>query len=768
MSDDRQLPRNPIDPSTRGGYPARIDPSPPRARDVYVEDWDEEIRFADYWRVLVARRWTILGVVFTIVAVTLLWSVKQTPVYRATSRIQIERENPSVLSFEEIYSAEAGTDDGLQTQYEILASRTLARAVIDELSEAEIERYLVGEESLLSVWVSRVRAFFLPALPESPADPLERITDNYLERLTVSPVRQARLVDVSFDHEDPEFAAKVINLHANDFILQNRRFRFDATQEAAEFLTENLTDLKSNLEKAEDALQAYSREHQIVFNEEGESTALLRLQQLQADHTAAENERISWEAYMEILADGDATAIARVAENELIAHLSGELTDLRAQAAELAADLGPRMPETQRLQSRIGETERQLDAARSRVLGTVETEYRAAVSREQLLAAAVATQMGEVNDINEEIVLYTILKGEVDASRQIYQQMLTRLGEANISKTLDASNIRIVDGAAIPELPIRPRTLLNLALSLVVGLGFGVGAAFLQEHMDDSIHSTEDVSQYLGVPTLGVVPKASANGHAYAYQGGYGSPVKEPSGKLPALGDPGQLEFISHNQPASIVSEAYRSVRTSLLLSSPDHAPRTLLVTSPSPSEGKTATAINVAISLTQTGARTLLVSTDLRKPRIDTVFAVARGAPGISGVLAGEVDLDDALVETGVPHLSLLPCGVLPPNPVELLMSNRFRDLVARLGGEFDFIVFDSPPVGNVSDARVLAQLTDCTILVVRAAQTSRHLARHVLEQLTASGSRTSGVILNDYDARRGGQYYYSAGYYASRAASL
>jgi capsular exopolysaccharide synthesis family protein len=753
-------------PPPGSGYPARIE-SPRASRELYVDDWDDEIRFADYWRVLASRRWTILGVAFTVVAATMLWSFRQTPLYRATSRIQIERQDPSILSFEDVYSAEAGTDDGLQTQYEIIGSRTLARRVVGELSPEEIDRHLVGDPGLVGAWTGRMREFFAPPAATG-LDPMAEVVDTYLDRLRVNPVRQARLVDISFDHEDPRFAARVIDIHADYFIDQNLRFRFEATQLASDFLSENLTSLKIDLERAEDALQEYSREHQIVFSEDGDSAALQRLQQLQADHTRAENDRIAWEAYIEVFDEGDATAIAQVAEDELIARLSGDLTQLRAEAAELASDLGPRMPETQRLRSRILETERLLDAAKADVLKTVAAEYRAALSREQLLAAAVDTQLGRVNDINQEIVQYMILKGEVDASRHLYQEMLTRLGEANVSSTLRASNIRIIDRATVPDAPVRPRRALNLALSLVVGMGLGVGLAFLLEHMDDSINSTDDIGQYLGVPTLGIVPKATAHGKAYAYQGGYGGPPgSRPD--VPAIGGENRLEFISHNEPASLISEAYRSVRTSLLLSFPDRPPRSILVTSPSPSEGKTSTAINVAISLTQTGARTLLVSTDLRKPRIDAVFG-AKGRAGISGVLAGEVALEDAISETGVSNLSLLACGTLPPNPVELLMSIRFQELVLKLRKDYEFIVFDSPPVGNVSDARVLARMMDCTILVVRAAETSKHLARHVLDQLAASGSRTAGVILNDFDSRaRGGAYpYYSSGYYASRAASL
>jgi capsular exopolysaccharide synthesis family protein len=289
-----------------------------------------------------------------------------------------------------------------------------------------------------------------------------------------------------------------------------------------------------------------------------------------------------------------------------------------------------------------------------------------------------------------------------------------------------------------------------------------VGLALVQEHMDDAIASSEDVAEFLGVPTLGLIPRAGGRTAALAYQDGYGQPAGDPPSDdgLPALAS-GQrrLEFVSHYLPMSVAAEAFRSVRTSLMLSFPDNPPRSILVTSPSPGEGKTVTALNVAISLTQTGARTLLVNTDMRKPRLDELFSVGEGG-GLTGLLSGAVSMEDSTSEIGVPNLYLLPCGALPPNPSELLMSRRFREILARLREEFDYVVFDSPPVGSVSDARILAHFVDCTVLVIRSGSTSRHLARNVLEQLGHSGSRTAGVILNDVDFRSGGRYYGYSGY--------
>lgn len=751
--------------------PGNAYPPPQPYEPRRIDDWDDEIRLGDYWRLLVARRWAIVAILSTVVAGTMVWTFSQTPVYRATSRLQIDPEDPNILSFQDAYTAEIGTDDALQTQFEILESRTLARTIVEELRLYDSEE--LQRESALSGFIKGVREFFPSGnQTEGPTgDPLNPIVDRYLDRLSVAPVRQARLVDISFESEDPAFAVQVINAHAKNFIEQNLRYRFEANQLATEFLQGNLTSLKINLENAEDALQAYGREHQIIFSEDGESTANEVLQQLQAQYTEAQAERFRQEAYARQIREGEAASIAQVTQNELIANLNAQLTELRAEESDLAVGAGDRMPALQRLRARIAETERLLNDEIVRVLSTVEAEYKVAVRNEELLASAVDRQRDLVNQVNQEIIQYNILKREADAAQRMYESLLNRLGEASVSSTLEASNIRIIDAATLPGAPVRPRKALNLLLSLVVGLALGVGAAFIQEHMDETINSAEQVVDFLGVPTLGMIPKATGKGMStsYAYASGYGKAADKPEPdplleqeNLPVVGREHRLEFVSYYEPMSVVAEAFRSVRTSLMLSFPDNPPRSILVTSPSPGEGKTITALNVAISLTQTGARTLLVNTDMRKPRLDHLFQVPEDG-GLSGVLTGASSIDDATSTLSVPNLFLLPCGALPPNPAELLMSNRFRQVLADLREKFDYVVFDSPPVGNVSDARILAHYVDCTIVVVRAASTSKHLARHILEQLSHSGSRTAGVILNDVDVRNGKNYYHaSAAYYA------
>jgi capsular exopolysaccharide synthesis family protein len=352
------------------------------------------------------------------------------------------------------------------------------------------------------------------------------------------------------------------------------------------------------------------------------------------------------------------------------------------------------------------------------------------------------------------------------------------LQEAGVSGTLRASNIRIVDRAEVPSGPVRPRTAMNLALGLMAGLTFGVGLAFFQDYMDNTIKSPDDVARYLGVPTIAAVPKREAlkgNGVYGNYvaagseaSGGNGSAAKNGASVL-ATGS--RIEMISHDAPNSVMAEAYRSMRTSLLLSSADHPPKTILVTSALPSEGKTVTAVNMAISLTQTGGRVVLVDADMRKPRIHSVFALG-ATPGLSAVLTGSAGLKDVVHEVSIPNLFVLPCGVIPPNPAELLMSQRFERMLAALREYFDYVVIDSPPVSNVTDARIIGRVTDSTLVVVKAWSTPRAAAEHSVGALVSSRTRVTGIVLNDIDVRSRGYdaYYsgysgYSGQYYATRS---
>jgi polysaccharide biosynthesis transport protein len=728
---------------------------------------DERIHLLDYWNVIVAHRWTVIAVFVAVVAATTVWTLRQVPIYQATARLQIDKENQNVLSFKDVYQIETASDDTLKTQFEILKSRSLARRVIADLHLDRETEFKGRSPGIVQGYVRWIRSLLpLPRNSSGNDDPLRELVDEYISRLEVEPVRQARVVNVSFTATDPELAARVINAHGKHFIEQNLLFKFEATQQASEFLGTQLVTLKSNLEKSEDRLQQYGRENQILFTEEGRNTATEKLQQLEAEYTRTQADRFAKESFHKLIQDGHGESLPQLMGNELITQLNGRVAELQREDAEIGVTFGPEYPRRLRIKSQIAEVTRSIDQEKQRVVRTVEAEYQAAVQRQELSNKALQEQLQVVNKINQEAIQYNILKREVESNKQIYDGLLTRLKEAGISAGLRASNIRIVDPAEVPDVPIRPRRSLNLAISAVTGLLLGVALAFLQEYMDDSVKSLEDVGRYLNVPSLGVIPKLESvnvgalyGGYGYGYGYGYGAGKRE-SGGSNKVEKPPLLDLITNDRPGSVVAEAYRSARTSLLLSWPDRPPKTILVTSSLPSEGKTVTAVNLAISLTQTGKKVILVDVDMRKPRIHTIFK-ASDSRGLSNFLTGSVTLRDVIESTDIPNLYLIPCGIVPPNPGELLLSDRFRNMLGTLQQYFDYVVIDSPPLISVSDARVVGPICDGVVLVVKAMSTSREAARRAAAHLYDSRSHILGAILNDLDVRSRSEYY---SYYSSR----
>jgi polysaccharide biosynthesis transport protein len=741
-------------------YPTAV--ASPIAVDRYEE---ESVHLMDYWRVILARRWTIFAILATVVTVTTIYTFKQTPIYQATASIQIDRENQNILSFKDVYQIETATDDMLRTQFEVLKSRRLARRVVEDLKLDKSDEFKSKPPSGLGSFITYVHDLVSPKQANSKeTDRLRPMIDSYLLHLDVVPVRQARLVNISFESKDPELAARIINAHADDFIDQNLRFKVDATLKASEFLEENLATLRQKLEKADDQLQEYRQRNQILFTEEGKNTATETLRQLQEAYTKMQEDRIQKESYYRLIEGGHTNALPQVVDNKLIADLTAKMADLQRQDQEAAVTFRPDYPIRQKISGQIDQLRSTIDSETDRIVTMIRSEYSAATDREQLLAQELEKQRDVVNKINEDMIQYNIYKGDAESVRQLYDGLQKRLKEASVSAGLTASNIRIVDRAEVPPIPIRPRKALNILLSMVVGLSMGVGLAFFQEYLDNTIKAPEDITRYLKLPTLGMVPRLASLGG----KKGYGTYGKE-YGYLPKAGGTEvsaetriNADLVVHNAPSSLMAEAYRSLRTSLLLSSSGQPPRTIVVTSAAPSEGKTTTAVNLAISLTQTGSKVVLIDADMRKPRIQTVFSLNNDSAGLSAFLAGASTLKDVIHQTEVPGLLVIPCGITPPNPGELILSPGFRKMLETLQIYFDFIVLDSPPIGNVSDARILSVTADSTILVIKAFSTSRHQAQDAVAHLSNAHARVGGVVLNDVDVRRR-SYYSGHSYYST-----
>jgi capsular exopolysaccharide synthesis family protein len=384
-------------------------------------------------------------------------------------------------------------------------------------------------------------------------------------------------------------------------------------------------------------------------------------------------------------------------------------------------------------------------------------DYRAAQNRKRLLDQAIAEQTREFNQIAESSIQYNILKRETDTNKQLYDGLLQRLKEAGVSAGLKASNVRVVDPAEVPERPARPRKMLNLALSLVIGMGFGVCLAFFQEYLDNTIKTPEDVQRMLRLPTLGVIPAADGNGRRLSYGYGYRSRKALPEAAAPtaANGKDGALTAVVADGNSGL-SEAYRSLRTSVLLSTSGRPPRVILVTSGQPGEGKTTTAVNLAVALVQLGGQVLIVDSDMRRPRVGTLLKLINTSAGLSTYLTGQFGLEDVVVETQIPNLYAVPCGPVPPNPAELLSSSLMRQFLEQASERFSYVILDSPPVLHVSDPRILAAQVEAVILVAHGGVTPREVVKHAKQNLQQVNANLIGVALNNVDFSAAGYDYY------------
>jgi succinoglycan biosynthesis transport protein ExoP len=706
---------------------------------------EKEVNLRDYWKIIQKRRWIIIAFFLIVWIATAVGTFTMKPIYRGTVTIQINKENPQIVDFKEIFAVNTMDMDYYQTQYKILESRTLARRVIQTLKLSEHLEFRPNPETPFQKWKSNTLASLSSLFASSHQEPSEneketQLINGFLNKLKIEPIRNSRLVKIHFDSNSPQLSTQVSNTLAAAYIQQNLEARFVTTEQAKEWLTKQLEDLKAKVEKADEDLQAFATQHDIISLEEKENVTMQRLTELNETLTKAEAERMAKEALYKQTGDRNPDSIPSILENKLIMDLKQAYIQLEAQYTKLSETFKPGYPEMVRLKSQMDTVQQRLDSEIGKIIAGIKNDYESSLRKEALLRQAFQQQKAKALEMKEKGIQYNILKREADTNREIYKGLLQRMKEAGVSAGITASNIQIVDQAELPIKPYKPNKRLNLLLAAVVGLFLGVGMAFFFEYLDNTVKTPEDVEQLIRLPSFGMVPEIS-NGRRRRLEKGVSYPV----------------ELITYGHPKSMLSEAYRSVRTSILLSFSEKPPKKIVITSPNPAEGKTTTAMNTAIALSQMGVQVLLIDADMRKPKIHKIFNHENGQ-GLSSFLSGNGDLASIVKMSEVPNLFYIPSGPIPPNPSELLGSSLFKNMMESLEARFDHIILDSPPVLGFADSIILSTTVNGVIVTVLGGKTPRETLQRAKEVLQQVNAKILGVVINRVDIRRSdyGYYYY------------
>lgn len=707
----------------------------------------------DYLRVLIKRKWMVIGSIALIFSFVAIATLRSTRIYEAVGSIAINHTDPMLLNIKGATSAMPEYYDpaDLDTEVRVLKSDLLALQVIKELNLDKNPLFGGRPDGSANSGL----ALTTDSLQFDSAR-TSALLSAFKGGLSVTLLPDSRVIEIRYRCPNPELAARIVNTLINTYEEQNFKTRYESTMEASDWLSRQLVDLQMKVETSQEKLVQYQRQHEIFETDDKQNIVMAKLDELNKELTDAETDRMEKESVYELMRSANSeslaaaatgaaqSALGKGASSSLLDQLRTQETDLRIQIAQLSTQFGPAFPKIVQLNGQLKEVEAQIQMEANKVRERVRSDYLAAVNREKMLSAALNQQKQQANKLNENAIEYSLLKRDVDSNRTLYEGLLEKLKEAGITAGLHSTNIRKVDQARIPTAPSEPKVPRNLAFALALGLSTGICLAFFLDAMDNTVRTPEQAQMISGLPSLGMIPMGSRD---------LGDSSKQ---KLALASSKEAVELVTQSRPQSQMAESYRALRTSLLLTTLGAPPKTIIVTSALPQEGKTTTSINCAIALAQKGSRVLLIDADLRRPSIHKTFGMGPKA-GLSNVLTGNATLEQTVARsTFLPDLFILPAGTPPPNPAELLASANMRDLLNQLQQQYDHIVIDTPPTLSVTDAVVLSPKADAIVLVIRAGQTTKQALRRSRDLLFQVNARVAGVLLNAVDLRSPEYYYY------------
>src|SRR3989449_7019697 len=706
------------------------------------EGSEGEVHLLDYWRAIRKRLWLVLGVAALITALSTIYVARKPDVYEASSRVQVDLENNPMYAGKSVPMIYSPVSDPayFNTQLQILTTPGLLRRVVKTL-ELEHDQAFLRPQTLRqrSTWKTILQMWGVsgPEKKDPSTQPKELPLTSTVTAMTsnddlaeakrlapyvgalqgglrVEPVRESRagyyketrLIDIGYTHGDPDTAARITNAVAETFVRSNLEKKNETNTSTSEFLSKRVEELQAQIRAAEEKLMAYAKSNQMLSLDASQNTVVERLAGLNKQLLEAENDRKMAEAeYRAASAPGAASALAEAGGKEIEA-TDSELAKLRQKRAQLLIEATEEAPEVKEIDQQIDVLQRHLADTRARgtatLLKNLETKYRQAADREEALRKSFNQQKGETVTQNEAAINYRILQQEIETNKGLLDNLLQRSKENDVVLAGRPNNISVVDYAIVPDFPVGPARLRTVMFAFLLALALAVGLALFLEYLDDSIHSTDDVEKFLRLPALAVIPSMSG-GVARRQLLTSATALKKRNGN-----PGGNPELLLNVNGRSALAESYRQLRTSVLLSTAGRAPKTLLITSSLPGEGKTTTAVNTAITLAQTGARVGIIDADMRRPRLRSIFDLPE-RQGLSSILSsemGEKEILSLISADEASGLNVLASGPIPPNPAELLGSEQLRKLIAVMSGSFTHIVIDSPPFSAVTDGVLIASM--------------------------------------------------------------
>lgn len=725
------------------------DQSPMQARAEHSVD-PQKGSVLDYWRILRRRKLPLITFGIVGLAAGLAVSFCQKPLYRATTALEIQ-DNKNEASAAKMLaptneSTPADSLTDVQTQMRILQSRTLIKRALDKLQATSEKEGIVNS----SLAASHLR--LPPGLHHSAKG--EDLLEKVAKQLKVSQSGQTRIVEVSFDANDPVQAARFANALTAEFIQQNLESRLDMSRRTTDWLVSQLDDLRGKLRISEAALQNYARQQGLIYtNNNSQSISEEKLRELQSELSKAQAERVDKQSRAEVAHSAAGEVVPDALNDSNLRAMESTLTDLRRQEADLQVVFKPDYTKTKRIQAEISTLETAIKAKHAEIVSRVDQELLESQHREQLLAGAYTKQMRSVADDSEKSIQYDMLKHEVDTNRQIYQAMLQRVKESSIDSAMKATNVRVLDPANPPEHPYKPNLPVNSGAGIICGLMIGAAVLLIQTRTDASVQEPGDAGLLLGIPELGVIPAAETgrkrlNPVQAKVLGAKEMDMPEAEGSYPGN--------------SSVLADSYRSVLASILFAGSRKRQQVLVVTSANPAEGKTTAVTNLGATLANMNRKVLLIDGDIRSPRLHDIFGLDNSV-GLTNVLQQiarhEVPKShSAIRETAIPNLYVLTSGPAVESGADLLFSTSMPALIARYREEYGMVLIDTPPMLLMPDARFLGRVADGVVLIARAGRTGRDAIQAACRRFLEDHTPVVGVVLNDWNSKLSSYGSYSS----------